>query len=350
MTGKSAAQAIGDLAERAIGEHDGSLEPPAAAPYLLKFSRRAMACQFELFLNAGQYRHAQTVAVATLDLVDQLEEQLTVYRDTSEVMAINRQAFGRPVNTEPRLFALLDQAVRLSAATGGAFDITAGPLTKLWGFYRRQGSVPSEAALAETLPRIGSQHLRLDPAERTIAFALEGVELNLGAIGKGYALDRCGELLAEAAVHDYILHGGQSSVLARGSQATSAGGQTGWTVSVGDPLRPGKQLAELRLLDRALGTSGAGTQFFRQNGRRYGHIIDPRTGWPAEGMLSATVLAPTAAEADALATAFYILGAERSPEFCDSHPDIAAVLIRQVADADAEIQTANLGEDVLKLL
>jgi thiamine biosynthesis lipoprotein len=175
--------------------------------------------------------------------------------------------------------------------------------------------------------------------------------LNLGAIGKGHALDRCGELLAEAGVENYVCHGGQSSILARGSHASTREAGGGWTVGVGHPLRPGKRLAEIRLRDRAIGTSGSATQFFRHQGKRYGHILDPRTGWPAEGVLSATVLAPTAALADALATAFYILGVERSFDFCRAHPEISALLVTPGRGSGAiEVQAHGLSDDELSLV
>jgi thiamine biosynthesis lipoprotein len=165
----------------------------------------------------------------------------------------------------------------------------------------------------------------LDAGRGTVRFTAPGVELNLGCIGKGYALDRCGELMREAGVDDFLLHGGNSSVLARGSHAARPG--DGWTVGVHNPLRPQRRLGEICLRGRCLATSGSGTQFFMHRGHRYGHILDPRTGWPAEGVLSVTVLAPTAAEADGLATAMYVMGLQRSLEFCRVHPEVGFIML-----------------------
>ena len=173
------------------------------------------------------------------------------------------------------------------------------------------------------------------------------MELNLGSIGKGYALDRCRELLEAGGMTDFLLHGGQSSLLARGSR--NPGGDEGWWIGVRDPLRPGGRLGLLRLHDRALGTSGTGTQFFYHAGRRYGHILDPRTGQPAEGVLSSTVLARTAAEADALSTAFYVLGPTAALEYCrrygEMHGGLSALLVVPgPRPGGAEIVTYGLDE------
>jgi thiamine biosynthesis lipoprotein len=298
----------------------------AGASYLVQLSRRAMACSFEVFLNAGQHAHATEAGLAALDLVDRLEEQLSVFREHSEISRLNRRAAREPVVVEPRLFALLAGALRIHAVTGGAYDVTSGPLSDAWGFSRRSGAIPTAEALAAAQTCVGSQYLELDDAACSVRFLKHGVEINLGSIGKGYALDRCAELMTAAGVSDFLLHGGNSSVLARGAHA-SLPRDEGWSVGVRNPLRPDRRLGQLRLKDRALATSGSGTQFFVHGGRRFGHILDPRSGWPAEGVLSASVLAPSAAEADALSTAFYVMGPRQAQAYCQDHPEIAAVMI-----------------------
>lgn len=324
LTGQAAADAVVDLTAAATGP-GAAPAPTPAETYLVQVGRRAMACQFEVFFNAGQYQDATGRALEALDLVDMLEAQLTVYRETSEICQINHLAASEAVLVEPRLLQLLDDALRLAAETGGAYDITSGPLSKVWGFYRRQGQIPEPAALAEALSHVGSQYVELSQADQTIRFRQAGMELNLGSIGKGYALDRAAEILEQAGMEDFLWHGGQSSILARGSQVADSSG--GWLVSLGHPLHPGRPLAQIRLHQRALGTSGSGTQFFRHAGRRYGHILDPRSGQPAAGALSATAVAPTAAEADALATAFYVMGPQAALAYGRNHPEIAALVV-----------------------
>ena len=329
LTGQAAADALAELANRTVDAVGGPADntPPArAAAYQVRFARRAMACQFEIVMNAGHYSGnspAAAVALEALDLVEALEEQLTVYRETSELMSLNRGAASEALPVEARLFALLQLAVQIHAETGGAYDITAGPLTKVWGFYRRQGSFPAPTDLQAALKNVGTQYLQLDVQQQSLRFTQPGMEINLGSIGKGYALDRSAELLQSANIDDFLLQGGASSVLAHGNRV----GTRGWPVALGDPLRPGKSWARLSLLNRAMGTSGSGWQFFRHQGRRYGHILDPRTGYPAEGVLSSTVLAPTAAEADALSTAFYVLGPALALEYCRHRADVAMLML-----------------------
>jgi thiamine biosynthesis lipoprotein len=177
------------------------------------------------------------------------------------------------------------------------------------------------------------------------------MEINLGGIGKGYALDRCAEQLTESRVHNFLLHGGQSSILARGNRTgIDKQGRAGWKIGLRHPIWHEKYLADIFLHNRALGTSGTGRQGFFHQGKRYGHIIDPRTGFPAEGVLSSTVLAPTAAEADALATAFYVLGPESSLQICQQRTDIAAIIVVPgEKQGTIELHTANLDDSEWQL-
>ena len=318
--------------------------PPLASErnsLLVSVRRRAMACEFEVQMAAVREDDSMEHVFAALDLVEALEAQMTVYRDDSEVIRINRQADREPVGVEPRLFALIQEAVRLHGETEGALDITSGPLSEAWGFSRREGRVPSDATIASARERVGMQLVELDESQQTIRFHRPGITVNLNSMGKGYALDRMAELLAEHFVDDYLLHGGKSSILARGDQP--GGDAAGWIIGVRHPLRPAERLAELQLRDQALSTSGSGTQFFIRRGRRYGHILDPRTGRPAEGLYSATVIAPTATEAEGLSTAFYVMGPEKVGEYCSTRPDIAALLVGPAnREGDVQLHTFNL--------
>lgn len=290
---------------------------------LVRVSRRAMATRFEVALPFGT-PHAVEAAEAALDAIDDLESQLTVYRDDSEVSRLNATAADGPVAVEPRLFDLLERAAGLTRDTRGAFDLAAGALVKAWGFFRREGRVPPPAELAAARAASGTRHVVLDPASRTVKFRRRGLELNLGAIGKGYALDRAAEVLREAwGVRSALLSGGGSSVYAVG---TPPGDSRGWPVEVRHPWRD-DALATVRLTDQGFGTSAATFQFFEYNGRKLGHLLDPRTGWPAAGTASASAIAPTAADADALSTAFFVLGADAAGEFCRPRPHVTAIML-----------------------
>ena len=333
LVGHSATEALADLVTGL---------PPEAGPlaagqerlkasrrsYVLEVRRSAMACDWQVLLNAGQHADATEIAIEALDRVDALEEQLSIYRSHSEISRINHAAACQPVKVERELFALLQRAVALSEQTGGAFDITSTPLWKAWGFYRRAGRFPEPAEVRAALDKVGYRQLQLDAESHTVRFAREGMELNLGAIGKGYALDSCARLLEEAGVVNFLMHGGQSSIVGRGSRLQGdAQATTGWTIALRHPLRQQERIGQIRLHDRALGTSGSGQQYFHHAGRRYGHILDPRTGYPAEGILSATVLTESAADADALATGLLVMGREAACEFSRRRPELGVLLI-----------------------
>ncbi len=298
--------------------------PPPQEFALLRFSRRAMATTFEVMLPVGT-PDALPAAEAALDEIDRLEAQLTVYRDGSEVSRLNRAAPYAAIPVEEGLFDLLRLAARVTADSEGAFDITAGALIKAWGFFRGPRRVPSEAERAAARERVGMRHVVLDPEARSVRYLRPGLEINLGSIGKGYALDRAAALLRDRwNLPQALLHGGHSSVYAIG---TEPGDERGWAVGLGHPWDPGRRIALLRLRDRALGTSAATFRHLEHQGRKLGHVLDPRTGWPAEGIALASAVAPTAAEADALATAFYVRGVDWTRAYCDAHPDVGAVVL-----------------------
>ena len=291
---------------------------------LARYSRAAMATSFEVLLPLGTPQGAAAAAEA-LDLVDCLEDQLTVYRDTSEMSRINRLASEAPQHVEEHLFNLLSLANRLTQETEGAFDVAVGAVIKAWGFYRRRGRVPSPEERAEVMEKSGMQHVVLDPEKRTIHFRRPGLEINLGSIGKGYALDRVAHVLRnQRGITTAMLHGGHSSVLAMGSQPAT---RDGWPVGILHPQQRGRRLAIIHLRNRALGTSAATFQHLEHQGCKLGHILDPRTCWPAEGVLSASATAPSAALADALATAFYVIGVDKARTYCAGNPNIGAVLL-----------------------
>ena len=312
--------------------------------------REAMACRFEVALNAGEVADGTALAVEALDLVDEIEGKLSVYRDTSELSRLNATAAEgwQPVSHD--VFVLLERARAIHDLTAGGFDVAAGAITRAWGFLHRAGRVPEPESLAAARERSGMRLVELDPVGRRVRFTRPGVELNPGAIGKGWAVDRAVERLVAAGVRSGIVHGGQSSVRAWGVHGPTLPGRRGWQVGLRDPLRPTRRLATFTLVDRALGTSGSGTQFFVDRGRRLGHILDPRTGTPAEGVISATVVAATAAEADALATALYVLGPAGLDRIAAADGPVGAVLVLPTETSGGmRIVVANLPDDELAI-
>ena len=293
---------------------------------LINASRPAMGSYFEVRLPA-RTPGAVDLATRALDVVDELESQLTVYRDDSEVARLNATAHLGPVEVESGLFELLRRAATLSEQTGGAYDVTSGALSLAWGFTRGPRRIPDAQTLADARARTGRRLLRLDPEARTVAFDRPGLTINLGSIGKGYAIDRAAQVVSD---HWFptpaLIHGGRSSLYALGSPPDRFGGR--WEIAVRNPLDPASPVGTFYLRNRGMGTSGAAFQQFEAAGRLYGHIIDPRSGEPpADGPLSVSVLAPTAAEADALSTAFYLLGADAASAYVAEHPDIGVLFL-----------------------
>ncbi|MBN2295434.1 MAG: FAD:protein FMN transferase [Pirellulales bacterium] len=369
LRGKSAARAMADAARAALPEdtqspppHGRSLQDEDEKGYLLQICRQAMACEFEVCLNAGQYSHGMDAALKALDMIDSLEALLSIFRDDSQISEINQFASDGPVMVDKQVFELLELCARLNRQTDGALDISAGSLSDAWGFSRRAGSIPTDADLAEAMRRVGMKNVVLDAEDQSVHFLRSGMRLNLGAIGKGYALDRAAEVLQAAGIQDFMIHGGQSSVLALGSSTENQAAMktseeetesliAGWTVGVAHPLRSGHRLAEIRLKNRALATSGSFRQFFRYQGRRYSHILDPRNGQPAQGVLSATVLAPTAAEADALSTAVFVLGHDRSRELLETRMDVGVMMALPLGGGSrVEIVTFGIPEQDFRII
>ncbi|MFO0928867.1 MAG: FAD:protein FMN transferase [Gemmataceae bacterium] len=341
---------LAQAAGQALGAADELLAADVAAVEevaLLRLGWRAMATRFEVLVPFGT-PDAVPAAQEAFELLDALEDQLTAYRDHSEVCRLNRDAFRRPVRVEAGLYGLLRLAADLHRESDGAFDVTSGRLIKAWGFFRGPRRVPDADELQAARAAVGMGNIDLDDVHRSIQFRCPGLEINLGSIGKGYALDRMAERLhARWNLPAILLHGGSSSVYAKGTPTggepgglgvTSSG--RGWRVRIRHPWIASRPIAEVWLRDRALGTSAATFQYLRHQGRKLGHILDPRTGWPAGGLASVSVVAPTAALADGLSTAFYVAGIELARRYCAAHPGVGAILLPEGTDQPTVIGLA----------
>ncbi len=311
-----------------------------------EIGRFLMACQFEVLFNAGRPIHAGDAAMAALDRIESLEQMLSVYIPESEVSRLNAVAdrSTQPISND--VFELLRIGVDVFHKTDGAFDITAASLSEVWGFARRQGGMPTTDQIEAALARVGTPYLAVDELAKTLSYSRPGLKMNSGGIGKGYALDRASQILREQGVADFLVHGGKSSLIAAGDRH-DLDLQSGWRIAITHPEQPRIRLGELTLHDVAAGTSGPANQFFYYNGVRYGHIIDPRTGWPASGMLSVTVLHPSAAYADALATVLYVLGIENAIRYCETNQDTGMIAILPTKrSGQVEVVTCNLGRQI----
>ena len=281
-------------------------EPESPPDYsLIRVSRRAMATSFEMALPMGT-PDAIAAAEDALDVIDAVEDQLTVYRDYSEVSRLNVSAANGAVGVERNLFDFLMTCSGWTRETEGAFDIATGALVKAWGFYTRQGQVPTPRERSTAMAKTGMRHVILNAEACSVKFRVPGLELNFGACGKGYALDRAADLLRNRwGIRSALLHAGGSSVYALGNPP---GNERGWPIRLRHPWDAERSLGTLYLRNQGLGTSAATFQHFDYNGRKLGHLLDPRSGWPVETTASANAIAPSAAEADAMSTAAFVLG------------------------------------------
>ena len=289
----------------------------------------AMATRFEVVLHGENPAALRAAGEEALRLVETLEGQLSLFRAGSEIACLNARAAREPVRVTPGLFALLQQARKLSEESGGAFDITVAPLVRCWGFMGGDGRMPRPEEVAEARLKVGMGLVQLGPEEFTVRFAREGVMLDLGAIGKGYAVERAAEVLREAGVTSALLHGGTSTVQAIGQPP----GEEYWKVAIETPSpaadRPRRLLATVPLKDEAMSVSGVWGNSFEAGGRTYGHIIDWRTGEPALGTVLAAVVLPSATETDALSTALLTLGAGGHDRIAGLRPGMRTLIVTE---------------------
>lgn len=287
-----------------------------------------MGTVFTLDLYAADAPTADLLAQEAFDTVDRIEDELSNYRPASELSRISREAATGPVTTDPETFAFLQRSMYWSRRSGGAFDITVGPLLRAWGFFFHSGRVPSPQELAALRDEVGWQKVRLNATARSVRF--EGghaLELDPGSIGKGFAVDRVVEQLRAEGVRAALLSAGGSTVYGIGAPP----GTPGWPVIVPDPRTPGASSRTVLLRDESLSTGACTQKFFIQNGHRYCHIFNPHTMRPVEGMLQTTVVSPSATDSDALSTVAFVLSPGQTRRLFATMPKTRVLLYTQQA-------------------
>ena len=313
-----------------------SKEPP-----LLRYenSRVSMACTYTIVVYGTDAKQLPLIVNAALDEVDRIDNLMSNYKPESALSRINQEASKEPVLVEPELFNFIQLCLKYSQESDGAFDITVGPLMKAWGFFRGEGRIPWTFELWNVLRKVGYQHLILNPKERTLQFVRSGMELDLGGIAKGYAVDRVVCLLKEYNIKQAFVSAGGSTVYGLGSPPNS----DGWEVNIRDPICPNdphKRAGVVTLKDRSLSISGNYEKFFRVGGVTYSHIMDPHTGRPVENMLSVAVLTDTGVDGDALDDVFYVLGVDKSKLYLQKHPGAEVFIF--LPEADKNWKTVHL--------
>lgn len=291
-----------------------------------------MATRFEMVLNGEDPVRLRAAGEEALAEIERLDRQLSRFIPESDVSGINVRAAAQPVKVEPGLFHLLQRAAEITRKTDGAFDITVGPLMRAWDLVG-EGRVPSQSELEQARAVAGMHHVHLDEDGLTVSFDAPGVEIDLGAVGKGYAINSAIDSLRENGIASGLIHGGTSTVCGLGVPLDG----DGWKVALpGSQIRgdgsgtayPGPTSSDeeenlptrVTLRDLSLSVSAPHGRFFDREGRRYGHVIDPRTGEPSQSALFAAVVGPSPTDTDALSTALLVLGRDWLPELARAFP------------------------------
>jgi thiamine biosynthesis lipoprotein len=297
---------------------------------LKRFSHEAMATTFEIIIIHENERYARQAAIAAFDQVDRLENELSRFLENSDVTRINNASANEPIAIGLDTFECLKIAKRIYAETNCAFDITIGSLLKCWRNKDGSPRKPSPKEIDLARLHTGTNLLELNETEHTIKLSVGGVQIDLGGIGKGYAVDRVAELLRDWSIDVALISGGYSSVLALDAPP----GKKGWPLTLTNPAGSKEILARPLLQKAALGGSGV---------QKGGHIIDPRTVQPVEGKLAAWSSAPDATTADALSTAFMIMGLDESKQYCRLHPETLAMIILEKQDGQMSQEILRFG-------
>jgi FAD:protein FMN transferase len=293
---------------------------PSAAEWLTRVDDGIMGTRIVVELWSEQHDSGERAIEAVLAEMRHIDADMSTYKSDSEVSRVNSRAAQQPVKVSKELFDLLATALEYSRITDGAFDITYASVGFMYDFRARHH--PSDQQIAAALPAVNYHHLVLDAGNRTVRFTQPGVRIDLGGIAKGYAVDRGIEILQRLGIrHALVSAGGDSRII---------GDRFGkpWIVGIRHPDRKDEVIARIPLVDTAISTSGDYERYFDEQGVRYHHIIDPRTGHSASAVRSATVLAPTATRTDGLSKTAFVLGADAALRIYERLGDVEAILVR----------------------
>jgi FAD:protein FMN transferase len=313
----------------------------SSASNCVKLACHAMATRFEIVLYGDNPTALRAAGEEAIEEIHRLEAQLSLYQPSSEIAHVNARAAREAVRVSPGVFALLERAQKLTSETSGAFDITIAPLVRCWGFMGGSGKIPAENELADARVKVGMHLVQLNRQDFTVRFATEGVMLDLGAIGKGYAIDCASEILREAGVGSALLHSGTSTVSTIGSPP----GEANWKIAIEHPAdrtiptlardskpdscEPSKPLTTIPLKDECLSVSAVWGKSFQADGRTLGHVLDPRTGVPVSGAVLAAVVLASATETDALSTALLTLGGAGQGLLAELRPGVRTLVVSE---------------------
>ena len=303
-----------------------------AAQEIHKRTLLLMGSRFEITVVAKDAEAAQAHINTAIEEITRIEHLISSWNAASQTSEINRNAGIKPVKVDEELFTLIGRCVELSKLTNGAFDISFASMDKIWKFDGSMTEMPSEEKIKHSVAGVGYKNIILDPENFTVFLKLPEMKIGFGAIGKGYAADKAKALLQRYGVKAGIINAA-GDMNTWGKQPDG----THWKVAITNPMNKNKAFAILPLDEGAVVTSGNYEKYVMFNGKRYTHIIDPRTGYPSIGIISATVFAPKAELADAIATSIFVMGIDTGLDFINQIPKIECILI----DDAGKIYTSN---------
>ncbi|EDP71755.1 Membrane-associated lipoprotein involved in thiamine biosynthesis [Flavobacteriales bacterium ALC-1] len=283
---------------------------------------KLMGSRFDITVVAKDSIEATKYINIAVDEISRIEKLISSWDENSQTSKINRNAGIKPVKVDKELFDLVKRAVQISKLTNGAFDISYASMDRIWKFDGSMKTMPSDETIKKSVEKVGYENIVLNEQDLSVYLKLEGMKIGFGAIGKGYAADKSKVLLKDLGVKSGIIN-------ASGDMNTWGKQTTGedWQVGIKNPLNKNKVFTLLPVYERAVVTSGNYEKYVELNGKRYSHIIDPRTGYPSSGIVSVSVFSASAELADALATSIFVMGIDVGLDFINQLKDIDCIIV-----------------------
>ncbi|WP_299435001.1 FAD:protein FMN transferase [uncultured Maribacter sp.] len=286
-----------------------------------------MGSRFDITVVAKDSLEASYFITLAVNEITRIEKLISSWDKNSETALVNKNAGISPVKVSNELYELIERSIKISKLTDGAFDISYASMDKVWQFNGTMAQMPNAKQIKQSVAKVGYRNIILNKEESTVYLKQEGMKIGFGAIGKGYAADKAKVLLVKKGVVSGIIN-------ASGDMNTWGKQPNGeeWKVAITNPMNKNKAFALLPITNGAVVTSGNYEKFVMLNGKRYTHIIDPRTGYPSSGIISVTVFAPKAELADALATSVFVMGKEVGLNRINQLPNIECVIVDEIGE------------------
>lgn len=283
---------------------------------------KLMGSRFDITVVAKDSVQANVYINTAVNEITRIEKLISSWDANSQTSEINRNAGVKPVKVSNELFQLIKRALKISKLTNGAFDISYASMDKIWFFDGSMTEMPSEKDIKKSVEKVGYQNIILDEVNRSVFLKLQGMKIGFGAIGKGYAADKAKALLQEKGVTSGIINA-SGDLNTWGKQPN----KIDWLVAIVNPLNKEKVFSWMPVCNSAVVTSGNYEKYVKFNNVLYTHIIDPRTGYPATGILSVTIFTKTAELADALATSIFVMGVDTGLDFVNQLNGVDCIII-----------------------